>query len=260
MRKLVEVEGYLIPDTPSEILREYYLDEEKKFRANLWVVREVRPAFMADAIDAWAMPEFGYQYWEAQHITRNTIDRFGIGWHPVHKRYTIPWYYREQLVGVKMRRDDNLHPRKMKYISLTQCERVGCRSKHNCTCPGSRYGHAPYNWSEISHLDLSVLLICEDEKSVWAARQLGFAAISYPANAWRAEFSAMIAHVDKVVICRDRDEAGLRYVAMFHETLPRAGVWCPNVFNIAGNYCKDLFDAYQVMDAHRLIDDILRSR
>jgi DNA primase len=166
-------------------------------------------------------------YWLTRRIASETLRHFGVGW--TGQRYTIPHYVRGLLMGIKLRRDDDVTPRlEPKYVMQ----------------PGSRIV-APYNIDVLDHLDGSApLLIVEDEKSVWAAWQEDIAALAAPAHSWRDEWSAALSAVDRILIVADWDEPGLAGAARITKTIRRAVVAQAGAYYSDGSPATDLHDMY----------------
>lgn len=164
-----------------------------------------------------------YDVWKAQGIYSDVLDKFQIG--HAGRQWAIPHFYRGVLMGIKLRWDDRLPmPEDMdKYRSVR----------------GSHYD-APYNIDSVllPEKPPNVVLINEDEKSVWAQASYGLVGISAPAGKWSPEWSNLIRHVPEIIIVQNADEAGVKAARERQKSLRRARIVCfdPD---------KDFFDLHK---------------
>lgn len=193
-------------------------------------------AFNDDLVSTWQQRLEGdikhFRYWHEHGISAGTLRRFRAGF--TGTRYAMPWFYRGVCTAIKTRRcDDDGTP---KYMSIR----------------GSRYA-APYNIDTVITADEppELVLVVEDEKSVWAAHEHEVTAIAVPAGSWRTEYAMLLAGVRRVVIVPDRDEAGYRAAQTRKRTIRRAVIKEPPLFfDATGNEAvKDLHD-WHVANLH----------
>lgn len=186
---------------------------------------QLRPTLPADLVDS-LENKFGHrehEYWRKQGITIPVLAALRVGW--TGQRYAFPWFYRGILTAFKLRRDDELTPElEPKYISAK----------------GSRYT-APYNIDAVLEGYPQVVLIVEDEKSVMAALQYRYTAIAAPANAWKREWSHLLADIERIVIVSDNDDPGLASAKKIKAMTPRAVI-------TTAPEGKDLFDFHAYMN------------
>lgn len=188
-----------------------------------------QPAIDREQVEAWAYRgKERWPYWQAQHIYPSTLEHFGVGW--TGQRYTIPWFYRDVVTAVKMRRCEELTPHiEPKYISLK----------------GSHFDQ-PYNIDAVMlrpKEDRRVLIV-EDEKSVWAAYQCGLTAVSAPAGGFKAQWVMLISHIPEIIIISDADEPGREAARKIQGWIRRARIVEANAFYPDGRRATDLFDLH----------------
>lgn len=191
--------------------------------------RREQPAIDRSQVESWAYRgKERWAYWQAQHIYPSTLEYFGVGW--TGQRYTIPWFYRDVVTAVKLRRCEELTPHiEPKYIALK----------------GSHFSQ-PYNIDAVmlAPKEREHVLIVEDEKSVWAAHQCGLAAISFPANGFRSEWVMYLSFVPRITIIADADDAGRESAQKIRNWIRRARIVEANAFYPDGRPATDLFDLH----------------
>jgi 5S rRNA maturation endonuclease (ribonuclease M5) len=150
------------------------------------------------------MPASRRQWWQGRGLNNATIDRFFLGWDG--KRYTIPAIYRLIPFGVKRRQSDIDDGIGAKYVSIT----------------GSRVGifNADTLWNT------EQVVICEGEIDAMLLERWGYPAVTTTGGAgtWKSDWVRFFAHVKRVVILYDNDQAGREGAAKVHATLRRAEI------------------------------------
>ncbi len=150
------------------------------------------------------------QYWQDRGLADETIDRFMLGWDG--GRLTIPNQYRDVVYGVKRR----VYP----------AQPDGNKSKYT-QVKGSRVGLFNADILTMLHGGDLPLFIVEGEIETMLLDQLGFPAISTTGGAgvWSAEWSKFLAHIGRIVVLYDNDDAGDDGAMKIASFLRRVEIW-----------------------------------
>ncbi len=181
------------------------------------------------------MPQDKWDYLMIERgLFPDTIRHFQVGHDG--ERYTIPVFYRGDLLLVKRRRDDvvlaqqiadgivpgddTYHMKKEKYLKATW--EIGVDENDNSI----REGGTPDFLFNADVLDQghSTIVVCEGEFDAMIAWQHGFPSISGTAGAgtWRYDWTQRIGFTKNVLVVYDGDEAGQAGYLKIRADMPRA--------------------------------------
>lgn len=173
------------------------------------------------------------QYWIDRGLEKDTISRFRLGWDG--RRYTIPAIYRNVCYGVKRRQSDIDDGIPAKYVMAK----------------GSRVGL--FNADVLTRVDEGLpLFVVEGEIEAMLIDQHGFPAVSSTGGAgtWKPHWNRYLAHIRRIIIIYDNDEAGMSGALKVRSRLHRARLahWPPE-YKDGGDFLPACPDPWEWLHA-----------
>lgn len=177
------------------------------------------PGISLEQVMLWSdnQPSFSREYWKSRGLTEQIVREFFLGFDG--QRYTIPFLYRYQVLGIKRRQshiDDGVSAK------YTQAK-------------GSVVGlfNADILWTA------KEVIICEGEIDAMLLCQHGFPAVSSTGGAgtWKAKWTQLFSQVQSIYIIYDNDEAGLSGALKIRSQIRRAKLlWLPKDVKDVGEF------------------------